>query len=543
MAAEPPRQRRAPLELSADEFRELGHALVEDVTSFLETLPQRPVAPGERPPEVRALLPPGGVPPRGIDPGELLTEAARLLFDHSLFNGHPRFWGYITSSAAPIGALADLLAAAVNPNLGGWPLSPVASEIEAQTVRWIAELVGFPADSGGILVSGGNMANFVCFLVARRACAPWDVRAEGMRGAPGRTRVYASAETHTWIEKAADLFGLGTDAIRWIETDDRQRMDAAALEAAIDDDREAGDVPLLVVGTGGSVSTGAIDPLPDLRRICDERSLWLHVDGAYGAFAALLPDAPSDLKALATADSVALDPHKWLYAPLEAGCALVRDAEALRDTFSYRPAYYHLTEDQGINYFEYGPQNSRGFRALKVWLALRQVGREGYERMIGDDCALARRLHELAAADPELEAWTHELSITTFRYVPRDLQDAGEGAAAYLDDLNKELLDRLERGGEAFVSNAILGDTFLLRACVVNFRTSAEDIEALPEIVTRLGGAVDAELRPAAQHWKSMRRWSRVRLTTASPCVKPVDWDEFLPCVRRGIEIAPQPLE
>jgi glutamate/tyrosine decarboxylase-like PLP-dependent enzyme len=510
MAAEPPRQRRAPLELSPDAFRELGHALVEDVTSFLETLPQRPVAPGERPPEVRALLPAGGVPPRGSDPGELLTEAARLLFEHSLFNGHPRFWGYITSSAAPIGALADLLAAAVNPNLGGWPLSPVASEIEAQTVRWIAELVGFPADCGGLLVSGGNMANFVCFLAARRASAGWDVRAEGMCGAPGRARVYVSAETHTWVEKAADLFGLGTDAIRWIETDDGQRMDAAALEAAIDDDREAGEVPLLVVGTGGSVSTGAIDPLPELRRICDERSLWLHVDGAYGAFAALLPDAPPELKALATADSVALDPHKWLYAPLEAGCALVRDAGALRDTFSYRPAYYHLTEDEGINYFEHGPQNSRGFRALKVWLALRQVGREGYERMIADDCALARRLYELAEAAPELEAWTHQLSITTFRYVPRDLQDAGEGAAAYLDDLNKELLDRLERGGEAFVSNAIVRDRFLLRACVVNFRTSAEDIEALPGIVTRLGGAVDAELRPAELHAKAPEpKWSR----------------------------------
>ena len=262
------------------------------------------------------------------------------------------------------------------------------------------------------------------------------------------------------------------------------------------DDREAGDLPLLVVGTGGSVSTGAIDPLPELRRICDERSLWLHVDGAYGAFAALLPDAPPDLKALATADSVALDPHKWLYAPLEAGCALVRDAEALRDTFSYRPAYYHLAEDEGINYFEYGPQNSRGFRALKVWLALRQVGREGYERMIADDCALARRLYELAEAAPELEAWTHELSITTFRYVPRDLQDAGERPAEYLDDLNTELLDRLERGGEAFVSNAIVRDRFLLRACVVNFRTGAEDIEALPGIVTRLGRQADAELRP-----------------------------------------------
>ncbi len=489
------RDRDAPLELAPDEVRALGHALVDQVADFLDSLGDRPITPGEKPGQVSALLPEGGVPRRGSPPDALLAETARLLFDHSLLNGHPRFWGYITSSAAPIGALADLLAATVNPNVGAWPLSPVATAIEEQTVRWIAELVGFPRACGGILLSGGNMANFVGFLAARRAKAPWDVRAEGVRD--GLT-VYASEETHTWLEKAADLFGLGTTAVRSIPTDERLRMDAGALERRLDEDVACGCVPLLVVATAGSVSTGAVDPLPTILDVCRARDLWLHVDGAYGAFAAMLPDASPELRALGEADSVALDPHKWLYAPLEAGCALVRDPAALRDAFSYRPPYYHFGEadEEAINYFEYGPQNSRGFRALKVWLALRQVGREGYERMLSDDIALARELHRLAAEDPELEAHSTELSITTFRYVPRDLTGRRE-AEEYLNELNAELLRRVEAGGEAFLSNAVVRGRFLLRACVVNFRTNLRDVEALPPLVTRLGAELDAAIRPA----------------------------------------------
>ena len=183
----------------------------------------------------------------------------------------------------------------------------------------------------------------------------------------GALRVYASMETHTWIQKAADLFGLGTDAIRWIQTDDRQRMDPLALRGAVLEDLRLGHRPFLVVGTAGSVSTGAVDPLPEIAALCREHDLWFHVDGAYGALAARVPGAPASLAALGDADSVAVDPHKWLYAPLEAGCVLVRDAEKLRSAFSYHPAYYHF-DDQVLNYFDYGMQNSRGFRALKVWL-------------------------------------------------------------------------------------------------------------------------------------------------------------------------------
>jgi aromatic-L-amino-acid/L-tryptophan decarboxylase len=422
----------------------------------------------------------------------LLNHAADLLMEHSLFNGHPRFWGYVTSSAAPIGALGDLLAAAVNPNVGAWLLSPMASEIEAQTIRWVAEMLGYPVECGGLFVSGGNMANFVCFMAARQAKAGWDVRAKGTSGA--RLRAYCSKETHTWIQKSADIAGLGTDAVRWIPADGAMRMDMTALREQILRDIEAGDRPFLVVGNAGTVSTGAVDPLPELAAICREFDLWFHVDGAYGALAAVLPEAPEEFAGMCEADSVAVDPHKWLYAPLEAGCALVRNADKLRDAFSYHPVYYHFGVE-AINYFDLGPQNSRGFRALKVWLALQQVGRDGYVRMISDDIRLAREMYERIPQYPELEALTYSLSITTFRYVPADLDTAEKKVAEYLDKLNLELLTRLQSSGEAYLSNAVIEGKFALRACIVNFRTSLADVEALLPIVVRMGRELDATLR------------------------------------------------
>jgi len=490
------RRRRAGLEMAPEEFRALGRELVDRIADFLASLPQRPVTAGRSPEAIQAALGSrDGLPEQGAEPADLLRQAADLLFDHSLFNGHPRFWGYITSSAAPIGILAELLAAAVNPNVGAWTLSPMASEIEAQSVRWIAELIGYPRDCGGLLLSGGNMANFVCFLAARRAKADWDVRTAGISG--GRPlRIYTSRETHTWIQKAADLAGLGTDAIRWIATDARLRMETGALRRQIQEDRAAGARPFLLVGTAGSVSTGAIDPLPELAEIAREHELWFHVDGAYGGFAAVCEDAPADLHGLDRADSIAVDPHKWLYAPLEAGCALVRDVAELHAAFSYHPPYYHFDREAAINYFDHGPQNSRGFRALKVWLALRQVGRAGYARMIADDIRLARELHRRVAAEPGLEAHTQDLSITTFRYVPPGLTSGHPDVESYLNELNTKLLTRLQQGGEAFLSNAVIEGRFLLRACIVNFRTTLADIEALPGIVVRIGGEADAALRP-----------------------------------------------
>ena len=487
--------RTAPLDMSAEEFRASGHDLVDRIADWLERLPHGPVVRDESPADVRrALNAEQPLPEDGTGAGALVAEAARLLFQHSLFNGHPRFFGYVTSSPAPIGALGDLLASAVNQNVGAWRLSPMATEIEAQSIRWIAELIGYPADADGLLVSGGNMANFVCFLAARAAKAA-DIRTSGLRQAPAPLLVYASTETHTWIQKAADLFGLGTDAIRWIDVDAAQRVDVAALERQIVADREAGALPFLAVGTAGTVGTGVVDPLAEIAAICRRPDVWFHVDGAYGALAARVPGAPDSLHALSEADSVAVDPHKWLYAPLEAGCVLVRRRGDLMRAFSYHPSYYHF-DHEVTNYFDYGPQNSRGFRALKVWLALRQVGWSGYRQMISDDMRLSRDLHELVQKHPDFEAFTQHLSITTFRFVPRDLPAGLPDREDYLQRLNQELLSRVERSGEAFLSNAMVNGRFALRACIVNFRTSQADIDALLPLLSRLGAEVDRSLRP-----------------------------------------------
>ncbi len=491
-ASDQPRARRAPVDMSGAEFRAAGHALIEAIADFYDSLPQRAVTPGESPRQVRELLGQGPLPATGTPAQALLEDLAPLLFEHSLHNGHPKFLGYITSSAAPLGALGDLLAAAVNPNEGKWDLSPVATEIEAQAVRWIAELIGYPVDCGGLLCSGGNMANFQGLMAARAAKAPWDVRRQGLCADPRKLTLYASPETHTWLEKSADLTGLGTQAVRWVATDAEQRLVPADLARQVQADRAAGCLPFFVVGTAGSVSTGAVDPLAEMAAICRAENLWFHVDGAYGAPAACLPDAPPDLKALALADSVALDPHKWLYAPLEAGCTLVRDRAALPAAFRYEPPYYRLdagAEEPGVDYYAWGFQNSRGFRALKVWLGLRQAGHAGVVEMIRDDCALARRLHALADAHPELEAAGQSLSITTFRYVPADLHPA-QRSEEYLNALNARLVAALQQRGEAYVSNAIVQGRYLLRACVVNFRTTLADIEALPEIIVRAGRAL-----------------------------------------------------
>ena len=489
-------RRNAPIRIGAEEFRRMGHRLVDDVAELLETMPDRLVTPGQMPPKVRELL--GAdrpLPEDGTDPEALLKEITELLFDHSLFNGHPRFFGYITSSPAPIGILGDFLASAINPNVGAWVLAPLATEIERQSVSWIAELLGYPTDCGGLLVSGGNMANMVGLWAARTEKAGTDLRVSGARGG-AQMRAYVSEETHTWIQKASDLSGLGTDAVRWITTDDDLRMDIEALRTQIRDDRAAGDEPFMVVGTGGSVSTGLVDPLPDIAAVCREEDLWFHVDGAYGGFAVASPDAPDDLRALSEADSIAVDPHKWLYTPMEAGCILARNPDHLFEAFSYHPPYYHFGIE-ATNYVDYGPQNSRGFRALKVWLALKQVGRSGYADMITEDMRLAGALYNAVGEHPDLEPMSHNLSITAFRYVPPDLGDRSrdEAVASYLNDLNRHIQGRMELGGEAFVSNAVIGGRYALRACIVNFNTGLDDVHALPEIVVRTGRQADADLR------------------------------------------------
>jgi glutamate/tyrosine decarboxylase-like PLP-dependent enzyme len=345
------------------------------------------------------------------------------------------------------------------------------------------------------------MANVVCLMAGLRAAAKHDVRALGVSGG-AKLAVYASSEVHTWFQKGIDMCGLGTEAMRAIPADATQAMDVRALDRQIRADVESGWQPALVVGTAGTVSTGAIDPLDEIASLCAERGIWFHVDGAYGAPAAVLDDAPPHLRAMARADSVAVDPHKWLYAPLEAGCALVREADTLRAAFSFHPVYYRFDgddEDPPTNFYEWGPQNSRGARAIKVWATIRQAGRDGLQRMIADDIEISREMHALAAAEPELEALTQSLSITTYRFVPSELRATlgEEETESYLNGLNAELLVRLQHGGEVYLSNAVIGGRFALRACIVNFRTTVADARILIDASVRDGRALHAERRRA----------------------------------------------
>lgn len=486
--------RSEPGGLHPEEFRRIGHDLIDILADFFGSINDGLVTGNERQADIRGLLQPRDLPPDSSDAGALLRDTAEKMIRHSLHNGHPRFWGYITSSADPVGVLGDLIASAVNANVGLWSLSPMASEIELQAIRWIAELIDFPTDCGGILVSGGNMANFVCFLAARRAKAAWEIQRLGSHGGP-KLIAYVSTEAHTWVDKAFDLFGLGSDNLRWIEVDDDLKMRVDKLDECISSDLAAGYLPAIVVGTAGSVSTGTIDPLIKIADLCHRRNLWFHVDGAYGAFAAALPDAADDFRAFQRADSIAVDPHKWLYAPLEAGCALVRNPADLERAFSHKAFYLNkdgVADDQPVHFVDRGMQNSRGFRALKVWLGLKAAGKAGIVRSISEDVELSRRMAQQLKKRSDFEVTSQCLSITTFRYVPAGIDPVTNGQ--YLDDLNGRILHELQAGGRAFVSHARVRGVYVLRACIVNFRTTAADVDALPQIVAEIGQSMHQEM-------------------------------------------------
>lgn len=491
-------RRESPLEISKDEFKRVGYQLIDTLSGFIDTIDEKPVTSGETPKQIQAVLGNASLPEQGTSVAALFSVAADLLLNHSLLNGHPKFFGYITSSPTPIGALADLLASAVNPNVGANILSPMATAIEKQTVKWLAEFIGVSPTYGGILVSGGNMANLTAFLAARTAKAPKNLKEDGLANIGSEMVFYCSKSTHTWIEKAAVLFGHGTKAIRWIPTDGDNKMNTVILSQTINDDLKNNKKPFLVIGNAGDVSTGVVDNLSEIAAICQSNNLWFHIDGAYGIPAAVIPQFKSLFKGIEDADSIALDPHKWLYAPLEAGCTLVKNPQHLIDTYSSHPVYYNFdnsTDEPTLNYYEYGFQNSRGFRALKVWMALQQAGKNGYIEMIGDDIALSQLLFEEAKKHPELEAVTQNLSITTLRYIPVDFPEDKKNNETFLNTLNEKLLNELQKGGEVFLSNAVVADKYCLRCCVVNFRTSKKDILEIIDIIVREGRKIHETLR------------------------------------------------
>jgi glutamate/tyrosine decarboxylase-like PLP-dependent enzyme len=474
---------------TSEEITRVGYQVIDLIAGYLDGLPAGPVfRPVPEDLAKRFLATPA--PARGADPERILAEFAETIAPYPFGNGHPRFWGWVNSPPVVIGALAEALGAAMNPSCAGG--NHAAIYVERQVLNWFKTMLGFPAESMGLLVSGGSMASLTALAVARHVHAGFDVRRKGLQGAGPRLILYISEEGHGCLRKSAELMGIGGDNVRTVAVDPGLRMRVDDLQARVVADLAAGHRPFAVAASAGTVNTGAIDPLADVAEVCRRHGLWFHVDGAYGAPAVLTRHYRDALGPMALADSVALDPHKWLSIPVEAGLVLVKDQQAMRDAFSLVPPYLRtdgsLTGVGGPPWLsEFGLQQTRGFRALKIWMAMKHVGLDGYARMIEEQIELARYLHERVRAMQNLETMAPPgLSIVCFRYAPPVLR----ADPKKVDSVNQLILERIQLSGEAFLSSTVVRGAFVLRACIVNYLTTRSDLDALVDLVLREGHAL-----------------------------------------------------
>ena len=482
------------LDWDSRRMRQFAGRALDLYAEYLDRLDDLPIARHAPAGDVRrAVLRP--IPEDALGDEEIIAHLRDVLIDWGVQCGHPRFMAYVTGSGTVPGAVAELLAAGVNMNVGGWQLSPTASEIEHDLMRWFGGRFGLPDTSGGLIVSGGAMANLISLKLARDQRAGWDVRRLGAAAGPAMV-IYATSETHVVSDGAMDMLGLGMDAVRRVPVDDGLRLRPDLLRDQVQRDRAVGLLPIAVVATAGTTSTGAIDPLPEIADVCAEHGLWMHVDAAYGGPAVLADDLRGLMTGIERADSIAFDPHKWLYIPLAAGCVLVRDVRRMPESFQVYAAYVHQDEEHtgaGVSLGDLGPQYSRGFQALKLWVSLLAHGTRAYGARISHDAELARYIGARVEQRPEFElAAPVGLSICCFRYVPPD-----GGDDEYLSRLNERIMTELQLDGRVYISNAVLEGRFVLRACIVNHRTEADDADAVLDVAAELGARIDRELRGA----------------------------------------------
>lgn len=478
-----------------EELRALAHRMVDDVIDYHRGVGARP-AWQPMPDAVRGAL---GDPLPDVGQGaeRAYVDFREQVLPYPFGNIHPRSWGWVNGTGTTLGALAEMLAASMNPNL--WGGEHAAAYVEAQVLAWARRIIGFPDEASGVLTSGASMANLIGLAAAREARGGDDVSGRGLHALPEPLVVYGSEQTHNSVDKAASLLGIGWAGFRKIPTDSEFRIDVEALEAAIAADRAAGRRPICVVGNAGTVNTGAIDDLARLADLCEREGLWFHVDGAIGALAALSPALRTQMRGIERADSVAFDLHKWLHVPIEAGCVLVRHAEWHRRPFS-PPASYLSWFERGLasgphNYMNLGPQLTRGFRALKVWMVLKAHGTETYTRLIEQNVRQARHLEARIREHPRLELLAPvSLNIVAFRY----RAEGSAGGAPELDTLNRELLMRLQESGEAVPSGTVVRGVFALRVALTNHRTRTKDLDRLIDAVVRTGDALVEEARVEA---------------------------------------------
>ena len=478
-----------------DQIRSWNNAAIELMAEYLANIRNRPLYPNTTSREIRDRLD-RELPQEPVEFDRLLGTFREVLIEFSRHNGHPRMFGYVQAPGLAIASIADLLASTLNANLTAWRSAPAAVEIERLTIDWIKQIIGFDPKAAGLFVSGGSMANMAGLAAARRAKAPPEISSEGAQSCSRALRVYASEEVHHSIAKAAALLGIGRDNVRMIGVDERYKINLDALVATIEEDRAVGRLPICVVANAGTVATGAFDPLARISEIARRYNLWLHVDAAYGGFAALAPTARPFFASIARADSVALDPHKWLYLPVDCGCILYRDPETARTTFAHEAEYTRVIgqgADEAFAFWDYGPELSRRFRALKVWMLLKGVGLRVLGDAIEKDLACARHFEKLVNESNDFEMLAPvELSIFCFRHLPANLKSAltrspqREKIETQLDAHNERLLLALQRDGSSYLSNARLRGRFALRGCVMNYRTTLRDMEILLDDLRRV---------------------------------------------------------
>ncbi len=458
----------------------MARAAADRIAAYYETLAGRPIVVPTTSEALRGRLA-EGLPQDGASFGELLDELDATVVAHSRHNAHPRFFGYISSPGAPVATVGSMIQSALNINVTCWRSGPAATELEHVTVNWLKEILDYPASSAGLLTSGGSMANFAGLAAARSAKAAGNVVRDGLAAAGRSMRVYVSREGHFSVAKAAGMLGIGESNVREVDTNDRFQMDTADLERLIGEDRASGALPFCVVASAGTTATGAVDPLREIAEIARRYDLWLHVDAAYGGFAALDPQARPLFDGMAEADSVALDPHKWLYLPVGCGCVLYKDPAMARAAFSHSAEYTRtigLEHDEAFAFWDYGPELSRPFRALDLWLLVKYAGARRLGEAIARNIACAKHLERMVQESADFEMLAPvELSVFCFRY------KAAEGD---LDALNERILLALQRGGSTYLSNASLRGRFALRGCVLNYRTTFEDMERVLEDVRKV---------------------------------------------------------
>jgi aromatic-L-amino-acid decarboxylase len=473
-----------PGDLPPDEFRSAMHRVADLVADYLEGIGDRPVLPHVAPGEVRQVLP--SSPPEEPEPVEtLLDDYLRVIEPNLTHWNHPGFLAYFAITGSGPGILGETLAAALNVNAMLWRTSPAATELEERVCEWLGQMMGLPPDFQGHINDTASSSSLVALAVARHRLPGLDVRVKGLAGRPDGPplTVYASDQAHSSIDKAAIVLGIGQENVRRVESDGAFRLSVPALAEAIARDRAEGRRPMAVVATAGTTSTTSVDPVPAIADLCAREGIWLHVDAAYAGSAAICPEYREIMPGLGRADSLVVNPHKWLFTPVDCSVLFVRDPALLRAAFSLVPEYLRTDEAEVTNLMDYGFQLGRRFRALKLWMVIRAFGVEGLRERIREHCALARELAGRIEADPRFElAAPVPFSAVCFRA-------RIDGTPEEQNRFNERLLARLNAAGPFFLSHTVLQGRYTLRVAIGNVRTTREHVEALWDLLV---GSVEA---------------------------------------------------